>query len=86
MPHTGSREGKRVTELEMTYLEGLTNAEDDGETTFNGGLGLAGNELLQTVVNITFSVVVVGRVELVRCSLSPCRSRGLYIPRQSPSG
>jgi hypothetical protein len=29
----------------MTYLEGLTNAEDDRETTVNGGLGLAGSEL-----------------------------------------
>jgi hypothetical protein len=45
MPHTGSREAERVTEWEMTYLEGLTNAEDDGEATVDGGLGLASNEL-----------------------------------------
>jgi len=30
----------------MTYLKSLTNAEDNGETTVNSGLGLAGNELL----------------------------------------
>lgn len=29
----------------MTYLKGLTNAEDDRETAVNGGLGLVGNEL-----------------------------------------
>ena len=31
----------------MTYLESLTNAEDDREATVNGKLGLAGNELVQ---------------------------------------
>lgn len=30
----------------MTYLKGLSNAKDDRNTTLNGGLGLAGNELL----------------------------------------
>jgi hypothetical protein len=30
----------------MTYLKSLTNAEDNRETTVDGGLGLAGNELL----------------------------------------
>jgi hypothetical protein len=29
----------------MTYLKGLSNAEDDGNTALNGSLGLAGNEL-----------------------------------------
>lgn len=30
----------------MTYLESLTNAEDDREAIVNGKLGLAGNELV----------------------------------------
>lgn len=29
----------------MTYLKGLTNAEDDRDTAVNGSLGLAGDEL-----------------------------------------
>lgn len=29
----------------MTYLKGLSDAEDDRNTTLNGGLGLAGDEL-----------------------------------------
>ena len=29
----------------MTYLKSLSDAEDDRDTTFNGSLGLAGNEL-----------------------------------------
>lgn len=41
-PHAGRKTGTRVG---MTYLQGLTNAVDDRETTVNGGLGLAGNEL-----------------------------------------
>lgn len=30
----------------MTYLESLTNAEDNREAVVNGVLGLAGNELV----------------------------------------
>lgn len=33
----------------MTYLEGLSDAEDDRDTALDGGLGLASNELF--VVN-----------------------------------
>lgn len=44
-PTPGSREAGRVTRLGMTYLQGLTNAENNGETAVNGGLDLAGNEL-----------------------------------------
>lgn len=29
----------------MTYLQGLADAEDGGETALNGGLDLAGDEL-----------------------------------------
>lgn len=44
-PTSGSREAGRVTRVEMTYLQGLTNAENDGETAVDGGLDLAGDEL-----------------------------------------
>jgi hypothetical protein len=36
---------KTVNRIEMTYLESLTDAEDDRKTTVDGGLGLAGSEL-----------------------------------------
>ena len=35
---------------DITYLQGLTNAEDDTEATVNGGLDLTGNELSQKLV------------------------------------
>ena len=39
----------------MTYLEGLSDTEDDRDTALNGGLGLAGNELLgQWLVDASF--------------------------------
>lgn len=31
----------------MTYLEGLSNAEDDRDAAVNGSLDLAGNELVK---------------------------------------
>lgn len=32
----------------MTYLKGLSDAEDDRNTTLDSGLGLAGNELFSS--------------------------------------
>lgn len=45
MPHTGFSGRGTGNRIGMTYLQGLTNAENNGETTLNGGLDLAGNEL-----------------------------------------
>lgn len=49
MTHYRDRDENERNRVGMTYLKGLSNAEDDRNTTLNGGLGLAGNELWRMV-------------------------------------
>ena len=58
---------------DITYLQGLTNAEDDTEATVNGGLDLTGNELFQKSVHFDHFPL-------------PRIANATDVPRPTPSG